>query len=311
MSTNKKGLAAMGSVVRFTIHEMDPLTKLKPEDIGVSVTTAKEVKGTVNMGSLRLINQKWLAPIQAPGRKCRDALNKNGLQFLGFEGARFVPYELQENLYQVFNDARREHELAVDNLIDHYEEFKNDALLDIAESLTKISGDDFASQNAYRRVLAKYPSREELRAKFRLNWEAFHAVGVGQGGTELTPAEEMEKVRDQASVMIEGLRMDVVRGLQTIMEKASDGGRLKLQSIEAAQRAFDRADALNILGDPAMKEAVRKGRALLGSLDRSEPLADSFRREVNQVVALIEGDAAAAVKAAEEILTGLGRRKIG
>jgi hypothetical protein len=310
VNTNRKGLASLGSVIRFTIREMDPLTKMRPEDIGVEEATAEQVKDTVNMGSLRLVGQKWLSPIQASGRKGRDALNKAGLQFLGFEGARFVPYELQESLYETFRECQREHQIAVDNLIDHYEDFKNEALLGIAEALTKISGDNSSAQAAYRRVLSKYPTKDEIRKKFKLSWEAFHAVGVGQGGVDLTPSEEMEKIREQASGMIEGLRNEVIKGLHTIMEKASSGGRLRLQSVEAVQRAFDRADALNILGDPQMKDAIRKGRQLLASIDRSENLDDSFRREVSKVVQLIEGDAAAAVKAAEEALTGLGRRRL-
>jgi hypothetical protein len=263
------------------------------------------------MGSLRLISPKWLNPIAVCGRKCREALNKNGLQFLGFEGARFVPYELQAGLYQIFNEQSREHQIAVDNLIAHYDECKNEALLGIAESLTKISGNSDTSEAAYRRVLTKYPNKSEMRPKFRLTWEAFHAVGVGQGGQELTASEEMDKIRNQAAGMIEGLRSDVIKGLETILEKASGGGRLRLNSIEVVQRAFDRADALNILGDPSMKEAIRKGRALLGSLDHKESLTDDFRREVNQVVKLIESDTAIAVQAAEEALTGLGRRVIG
>jgi hypothetical protein len=334
MATERKGLAKLGSVIRLSVREMDPLSRLQPEDLGIDAATAKEVAARLHMGAVRLIGvdpsttrtikgdeakgtqdvvipgKSWLAPIQAATRKARDKLNSNGLQFLGFEGARFVPYELQAELYELFKEAKKEHDIALEAMIENYDKIKTDALLGAAEALTKVSGDNEASQVAYRRILAKYPTKDQMRAKFGVRWEAFHAVGVNQGGEELTEREELERVFEQAEGMMAGLRKDLIDGLKTIMDKATEGGKLRPASVSAAQRAFDRADALNVLGDKAVIAAIRRGRALLANLDRNEKLTPEFKSEVESVISLMEGDVADAVKAVQDTLTGLGRRKI-
>jgi hypothetical protein len=320
---NKKGLAALGSVIRLSLREMDPLTKMHPEDMGMSELTAKAVSGVVNIGSIRLIGidpstkndkcpegKSYLAPLQAAGRKGRDALNESGLQFLGFEGARFVPYELQTKLYETFESAKVEHAVALQSLIDKYDRVKNEALESAAEALLTISGDNEASQVAYRRILAKYPTKEQVRAKFDIKWEAFHAVGVGQGGNELTEAEEMSKLFEQAQSMMSGLRKEVIDSLETVVAKATEGGKLRPASIAAAMRAFNRADALNVLGDPQIRAVIKKGRSLMDGLDRSENLTPEFKVGVAEVVQMMETDVKDAVKAVQDSLAGLGRRRI-
>jgi hypothetical protein len=316
MSLENKGLASKGSVIRLIERRMDPLIKMRPEDIGVDPKRAKEVSDRVNVGSIKLIgtnpdtHQSWLAPLQAAGRRARAALNTSGLVYLGFEGARFVPYELQEALYETFKDASKEHDIALVNLLRQYDQFKNQALVGVGEALMVISGDSETSQAAYRRVLAKYPTKEDIEGKFKIEWRAFHTVGVAQGGEELSDSEQRNQFYEQAEAMIVGLRGEVIESLQTVMAKIAEGGKLRLPTVESAQRAFDRADSLNVLGDPQIQKAVRQGRELLASLDRTEKLTPDFNQGVAEVVQMLEVDAKEAVRRALENVTGVGRRKI-
>jgi hypothetical protein len=199
-----------------------------------------------------------------------------------------------------------EFEKAVDAFVYNYDDVCASMWPVIKQALLDASGDVEVAEIAFDRVRSQYPDMIEIKNRFRLAWSVYAIKGpsnkaITAGGDE---------VKDVLKSMISDLRGEVSGKLGEVLAIVQNGGSLKPRSIEAALGVLDRVEDVNVFGDVELANQIGNIRRVLQTIERGKVLDKATITGLEDVKKLLEADISDAVAAAEENLTGLGRRKL-
>lgn len=297
-----------GSIIDTEATRWHARTKIKPADLGIE--DSEEVAKALALGSHRLFPAEAFEEINQIVSQAKRAVEHHSLTFAMIRGARYVPSEQLDQLLVKLRNYRTAHRLAVDQFLRDYDRVKAEMLPVILQALRDAARDSLAVDGAYNRVLAEYPSLQDVRAKFSFRW-SIYAVQSSTGSQAAEVAqEESENIKGVVRGMVEQLRTDVADKIAKVMAVIQKGGKLKESSISSAITCLDRVDALNVLGDESLRRQTQALRSALTSIDPNEEVALGTLNQLDTLHGELESGAEEAVRVAEQNLIGLGVRKL-
>ncbi len=124
-------------------------------------------------------------------------------------------------------------------------------------------------------------------------------------------AAETEAVRSIVKSMVMELREEFTEKVGKIAKVVARGGVIPEKMIESAVEVMGRVESMNVMGDEVLRQQVAVLRGILtaaeGNSRKTVGIAETSLTDIEKA---IEESADEAVRAAEEALTGMGRRKI-
>ena len=239
-----------GVVADLTVSKWGAMAKLKPEDLGLG-----SIPELIKLGHKELMKPEYLEKIRSAGSRFEDYLNHHSYVF-PFGSARFVTYEVLEDVLSKAKEAEKEFNEAVEEFLNDYDTRRAEMLTEYREVFKKIleekEGDEpFAKQlimmdveNLVSKLSMKYPSRADLESRFNFDFTTFE-VGL-PGFNQLDNKEAIEKVhlnieyKAKASKKIDSFLDQVIETLKGRvleitghMKKRLDAGNLNQLQIKS------------------------------------------------------------------------------
>lgn len=304
-------LFLQGSIINLSVSRWRANMRLLPEDLGLTNDQAKTLKRGVSLGVIRLASKEISVPPLSMERKAKDIIDMNSIAFPMIKGARFVPEDKIQAVLDQLDQVKRDFAERVSALVDpaNFEEMKTEAMPIIKKSINELVKTPEHAESAYERVLRQYPTAGQVRQKFAMTWSVYSLSGTN-GNDELLKGEA-ESVRGVVKNMIQKLRTEIKEKLTTIMDIAASGGKLTDRSIASAEAVLDRIDQMNFLGDPTLTAQIRSMRSILKNVRTAEGKVGTTSIDgLNGIKKELDKSVEDAVRAAEEKLTGMGRRKL-
>lgn len=226
-----------GVLFDINIGKWSAQHKMTPEDLLMDKVNDE----AMHLGFKRLMPKKAVYPIVHLEGQIRSHVEKVSVPF-PIAGAVFVNYKTLKYLIKRLKKYQDEFKEAADELVSHYEEYKETQLklLDdeaekIANSRRKNPNDPnerhrlsewLKAQKALNRSL--YPRKEDLPGKFYVSWRMFKVNPLEGSGTEMTDVDAEDLAMQQEV-------------FQKDMEKWAKEQAAKVHQVlgEAAQRAKD------------------------------------------------------------------------
>lgn len=309
--TNRLGwndLFMSGSIVDLTTSIWRARIGLKAVDLGIEYS--EDVQKALSLGSHRLAPAKAFERIMEPSRAAARAIDYYSLNFGLIRGARYVPDANLPKLLEQLRKYKQDFAAAVDDFVAGYDDMKATMLPIIEKAMIDAAKHPDAAARAFERVQAEYPSAEAVRGKFKLAWSIYAVQGAKSKVAAEAAADETDTIKDVVRDMVTQLRGDMQEKLADVLDLINKGGKLQERSIESALAVLDRVDSLNILGDEVLSDQVGALRSALQTVDRGKRVSDDFVVSLEGIKKTLEASVEEAVAAAEQNLTGLGRRKI-
>lgn len=230
--------------------------------------------------------------------KARHYLRKIALPF-PIKGCMLVPKKLIPVIQEHLSQLKWEYDTAVDDFLYHYRQ----TVLDAKESLGELYDE------------LDYPSREEVRKRFRFEWR--HIV-VGPSNSKVLPPslyqEEvqkfqnlMEQARQEAISALRVEFVNLVANLNDKLKGTNDGDRpkkLRDAAVENLKAFLDNFANRNLFEDETLSELVEQCRSIIGGTTASQIRTNSQVKENlhNQMEQILE--------TVENSLEDLPRRKL-
>lgn len=297
-----------GSIVDLDVSRWTARTSTRAADLGIVNSDA--VEKAMSLGNLRLIPADAFEGIDEITAKAKKSVEYYSQNFMMIRGARYVPAAKLDAVLAELEGHRTDYNAAVDAFVDAYEAKKSEMLPVLRKALNDAARTPEAAAVALDRLTAEYPSAADVRRKFGMRWNVYALQGSKQAGTSTVIADESEAVRGVVRDMVAQLRAEVTGKLSDVLALIQKGGKLQPRSIEAAVQVLDHVDNVNVLGDAELSAQVKALRRALESIEQGKRVSDSTIMGLEQIKKSLETDIETAVAAAEERLTGVGRRKL-
>lgn len=297
-----------GSVVDLDFSRWRARTSVKAADLGIPDSNA--VAAALTLGSHRLIPAAAFEKIDEIGAAAKRTVEHYSQNFAFIRGARYVPAAKLPDVMAKLEEHRKAFDAAVDTFVAEYETKKAEMLPTLRQALTDAAKTPEAVEVALERLAAEYPTATAVRTKFALKWSVYALQGSKQQGTTAAIQDEADAVRGVVRDMVAQLRAEVTGKLEDVLALIQKGGKLQPRSIEAAMSVLDHVDTVNVLGDETLAKQVRSLRSALTSIEQGRRVPDATVMGLEQIKKALQSDIDEAVAAAEEQLTGVGRRKL-
>ncbi len=306
MALTWNDLFLSGSIVNLTTSNWTGREGITPADLGIEASDA--VDRALSLGNHRLVRAEAFAGIHGAHARARRAIDQHSLPFGFIWGARYVPEAQLASLSKRLRECMADFDREVAAFVTNYENEKAEMLPLIEKALKDAAKTPEAAAAALERLKASYPSPAEVSARFAMRWNIYAIQGARTAGAQAALEEEGATVRMALTEMISGLREEIAQKLNSVIALIKKGGKLEKRSIESANAVLDRVDAVNVLGDDLLTKQVRALRSMLAGLQPGEDISEGFIEQLGSIRQALEDDLADAAKAAEEKLTGFGRR---
>lgn len=305
-----KDLFSAGSIVDLNVSKWGARIKMTATDLGIEDVNG-DVKKALSLGCHRLAPADAFDDITKSIGQANKAMAKYTLPFALIRGARYCPNDRLSALTSELKAARQAFNAAVDSFVARYADIQAAMLPTLDAALKEAAQNLEAAGNALMRLRAEYPDAEEVRNAFAMRWSIYTLASASAEVAVDALSQEADEIKSVVRGMVEDLRMEVSDKVGVIINLARKGGKLHGKSINAGLETIDRIEDLNRIVDD--RELAVQLNALRNILQKAEGEKDatSLSSSLEAVKVAIEGDMAKAVAAAEEKLTGVGRRKIG
>ena len=298
-----------GSVIDLDVKLWSGRTQIKAADFGIEDST--EVQKALALGSHRLLPKEAFENIYNIVRSTKSTVEFHSLLFPFVRGARYVPANKLPVLIAKLKEARDAFNGAVDIFIANYEATKTLMLPVLEKALQDAAHTPEAAQVALQRLLTEYPAPEAAREKFRLSWAVYAISAPKDAKATEAVAQETEAVKSIVKSMVMELREEFQEKVGKITKIVARGGVIPEKMIESAVEVMGRVESMNVMGDEILRQQVGILRGVLTQAEsNSRKTTGISETTLTEITAAIEQSADEAVRAAEEALTGLGRRKI-
>ena len=307
-----KDLFTQGTLIDFTVHLWRARLQLKAEDLGIDDTN--DVQKAFSFGCHRLAPAESFDSINEAVNGWKRDIEEHSLAFPVLEGIRYVPDSEVKILQNKLDLRVRDFNIAVDEFLAQYDSMMTEMLPVIEQALQEAAKTPEAANTAFSRVCREYPSRQDVAAKFGLEWNFFTIALPTSDIAAQTAKSALPQVQKVITSMVEELRKGLsekVSNLLSLAEKVRNGtSRSKdgfsQKSKDAVLKEVEKVSRLNVLGDPVLTAQTAMLRKLLESDDELPVVVKSLDNIKNT----LESDIAEAAKAVEKKLTGTGNRKI-
>lgn len=307
---NSNGLAwdalfFQGSVVDLDITTWTARLGIKPSDLGIENTT--EVRMALSLGSHRLAPKKSFDSILEIARDAKRVVEWHSINFPFIRGARYIPEKKMEQLMEKLRGLRSDFNAAADEYADRYDEIKAAMIPVIRKALLDAACDNIDA--SMERILSQYPTRIEVRSKFKLSWNVYAIRGAKSQAAAEAVEQESENVKSVVREMVVQLREEFTEKVAIIAKQVARGARLKGNTISSSREVLARIEEMNLFGDSDLSRQIDALRAVLDraeSMDKSGELAP----DLDSIQSALDVSLEEAVANAENYLTGLGRRRI-
>ena len=296
-----------GSIVSVSTSLWRARVKITAADLGIENT--EEVKSALSLGCHRLAPSSAFDGIMRPAREAKEAVDYYSVNFGLITGARFVPEKNLAKLVDTLKQKQEEFKAAKSAFMLDFEKTRDEMLPVIEAALLRAARTPDAAAEAFRRIQAEYPTADEVRKCFGLDFSVYALSSPKSQAVADAAAQESEGVKSILGDMVKQLRDDLTERLTSMRSIVQKGGKLQQRTVDGALEMVDRVESLNILGDIELKDQCRALRSIFTSLDPKNPgtgLVDSLDR----VQKNLESSVQEAIAQAEAQLTGVGRRKL-
>jgi hypothetical protein len=302
-----------GVVVDLDISTYRAHAKIQAQDLGIK--ESDEVHKALSLGKHRLVSPESMAELREIEAKVKRKVEYYSMSFPFVYGVRFVPNTVAEKLFAELIELRDRHSVLADEYCEKkYRQAVKEQLVIILKALQDASDDPEIVKAAYDRIRSLYPPPEVVRKKFGIRWKVFSISGSSNPAAAAGAQEEAEVVRESIRQMIVGLREELVEKVGMAMSFVAKGAKLPEPSYEAAMEVLSRIESMNVFGDEVLakqSEQLRKVIEMAMSDSTTKKERIGMVPDLAGVLKTMEGSGEQAVKAAEEALTGVGRRRIG
>lgn len=276
--------------------------RLKPSDLGIEDT--KEVRKAINMAYARLVPKEAIEKINRLTWDARKAIENCSIPFPLVQGASFVPKGRREELEVKLQELKTQFDGQVAIFLARYDEYKAEMEPVIRQAL-KDAAHNGDSEKGIQRILSEYPLVDFIATKFYFTWRTF-AISAPIDGTVAEALQDASgDVKDAITSMVQSLRDEVTKKIESIMALVKGGGKYTAKTINSARRVIDRMRKMNVLGDKTLDSALNKLNAALSDYKGDDNL-ESFE----DVKKELEKDLDKAAEAAAEKLMSLGKREV-
>lgn len=296
-----------GSIVSLKTSMWRARSKLKASDLGIEDTA--DVKSALSLGCHRLAPSGAFEDIWSPARKAVGAIDFFSTRFGLITGARYVPDKNLQPLLAQLGDYKEDFDTAVAAFMENYEHMKAQHLPIIQAALVSAAKTPEAAQRAYDRVLAEFPSVDEVRASFALSWSIYAVRSPKTESAQRFAEQEVAEVKSILGETIRQNRGDFVEVLSNMISIVAKGGKLNQRSINHAEEMLNRLEGLNFLGDSALSRQIQAMRSALASVDKAK-VDSGFVTGLTQIQTELQQSVDDAIAEAERNLTGVGRRRL-
>lgn len=258
MTTTAKvntSIADKAIILVVTINTLGNHRKLDTE----SLVNAKTDKSLLNL-TKRLLDAPELSKISALDGEIRRFIRNICLPSPFKQGTYTLPIGLFDMAEEKMQEFKAQREKYVDDLIAAYPRLIRDA----AKRLDELFSED------------DYPSKNELRGAFGLDWQYVEFGAPGKGLSAEVFKREREKIAQQwqraGEEMVKILRIETAELVSHLVEKlgGNDDGKPKIfrnTTVTNLQEFLDVFDARNIADDKELKKLVDKMKKLVKGVD--------------------------------------------
>jgi hypothetical protein len=298
-----------GSVLDLDITLWSGRTKILPTDFGIE--NSKEVRNALSLGTHRLFPKGAFDEITGVVREAKIAVEYHSVAFPFVRGARYVPADKLPALTAKLKGIRKGFDQAVAIFIGNYDVTKTLMLPILQKALQDAAHTPEAAETALARLTTEYPTPEVAKEKFRLSWAVYAISAPKDAASTEAVATETEAVKSIVKSMVMELREEFSEKVGKIAKVVARGGKLPEKMIESAIEVMSRVESMNVMGDEVLRQQVGVLRGILTAAEaNSRKTVGISESSLNDIEKAIEESADEAVRAAEEALTGMGRRKI-
>ncbi len=280
---------------------------LRPEDLGIEKSI--NIKEAFSFGCTRLAKKSAFDHIYEIERQVKSELFNNSIVFPLIKGARYVPEKKFKELAARMDFFKKAFNDEVDSFLERYQQEKDKMLPTIQEALIQAAKTTEDAEKAYQRVLDCYPGAGEVRYKFDLSWSVFSITASNTDLAEISE-KESEEVKAVIRDMIVQLRDKLSDRTKSILKLVDAGGKLNKRTLDSSFQLISRLRDLNITKDETLEKQLKLLEKALKAVDK-DSVDDKFIAGLQHVQDGLKSSIDDAVKAAEQELTKMGRRKIG
>jgi hypothetical protein len=250
-----------GVVADLTISEWGARAKLNPEDLGMD-----SVPELIKLGHKELMKKEYLDDLSSLFSKVKRFLDNHSFVF-PFGTARFIPNPMVEEVVQFMEEADKEFRGLLEEFLADYDARRDEMIKEYREVFEKMlvekyghdidNGVDYSPEierdvdELITQLEAKYPSKEELRGKFNIDFVMFE-IALPEL-TKLGSEEAVEKARREAE-LASIYKKRAVEKIDTFLDNVI--GTLKGKVLEITKHMKGRLDAGN-LNQVQIKSFVR------------------------------------------------------
>jgi|GEM_PF-3561856 len=269
-----------GVVVDLTFGMWGAATKLNEEDLGLENVPSDKI----SLGHKKLIKKERLEKASSIIVEARNVLARNSFAF-PFGDARFVPYARLNHVVEKMNEFEKEYFKARDEIAEELESDRLEMLKEYEETFEKLLKQrnglsDSERQDQKQSLLAqlrkKYPSKEELKSKFRFEFVIFEvqspefkSITGAQALDKVEEVKELEKVyREKVAKKLDAFLEDVVSTLKgrildivTRLSNRVENDNVKMSSVNSFKRfaeSFRQLDFMDLDVDRAISSLEKK-----------------------------------------------------
>ncbi len=298
-----------GSVVDTDIGIWSAKTRIKAKDLGI--TDSAEVRKALSLGTHRLLPKSAFDSISEIARAAKRVVDWHSLNFPFVRGARYVPADKLPILIEKLKAFREQFDGEVDIFVANYEVTKTLMLPVLTKALQDAAKTPEAAENALTRLKNEYPAASAVRDKFRLSWSVYAIAAPKDERIAGEVATETEAVKSIVQSMVMELRNEFTEKVSAISKVVARGGVIPEKMIASALEVMARVEAMNVMGDEALSRQVSALRAIVTAAERGGRKTTGISMtSLDDIQVAVEATADEAVRAAEEALTGVGRRQM-
>jgi hypothetical protein len=261
-----------GAVFDLHIHYWRARRGLEAQDLGL---VKADIPDLYKLGYKMLVDPKEINKFTQFEQSIRRKFEWYSLPFFVGQTCRFVPLKVMEDTVKILRKGQTDFDVLVSNLLRDYEGLRS-------QTLDKYS-DIRSSLEPY------YPTRNNLQRKFKFQWNAFQISQISDTMNVDNVISEFNEFRDKLKVelnsfvesTIVGLREEVSKTCDSLIEKINSGDIVRSSSIEAVNTVIDRFNNLNFAKDSKVEATLNQLRKAIktGKGRHLDPKEDSDIRE--------------------------------
>jgi hypothetical protein len=208
-----------------------------------------KIDKTIMEGVKILIDPKHLSSLKSARSHGERILKSRSYPFLGLRGVYYVPKDLIGNTESRMKKYQDEFRAEIDDFIDNYESY-------IKEWEVELGEEHFDAK--------LYPTKEELRSRFKFDWIKFSITVPDSTMGILTEEEYQEEVKKQSATVKEFLdnSLSILSGkfyniILNLSEKLGSGKPIKPATIKTLTSFVEIFDTMNVTNNAELASLVK------------------------------------------------------